>query len=560
MIVLRVTDVQKSWGSRSVLRGCSLAVDARDRIGVIGANGAGKSTLLRMLAGEPVDAGEVARAPHVRVALLPQELPELDGTVWEAALEAAEEIQTLRQELAILAAALAQAPHRQDLLHRYGEVQEMLEQAGGYDLEARVQVVLCGLGLSKRMWDQPVRVLSGGERTRLNLARTLLRSPDLLLLDEPTNHLDVAALEWLEGFLSRFPGAVVIASHDRRFLDAAIHRIAEIEDGALHEYRGNYTAYRQTKEQQRMAATAAYERHRQEVERVREFVRRQLDRARQIQRGPKEGRDYYGRVAKKVAKRGQAARKRLDRLAAQAPLRPREPQRVHLHLENAQRGGPALAHLRNVTKAFGDRLLFSNVHATVGRGDRVGLIGPNGSGKTTLMCMLAGMDVPSHGEVWRGSGVRAGLLPQMPAWPADGRRVLDVALDAGLTPAEGRAMLAALLFRGDRIFDRVEALSGGERTRLAILELIARETNLLLLDEPTNHLDLPARERLEEVLEAYSGTMMIASHDRYLLDRLCTVIWSIEDGTVRVYPGNYRDFRTARNFSPPSPSNETETG
>lgn len=546
MIVLRAEGIHKSYATHVVLSGVSLAVGERDRIGLIGANGTGKSTLLRILAGEVPDAGDVSRALGVRVALLAQELDLREGTLWEVVVTGVGEILARRAEWEQLSTQVSETPHRADLLRRLGEVQAALEDTGGFAYEARVRQTLHGVGLPENLWRRPVGNLSGGERTRLNLARTLLAAPDVLLLDEPTNHLDVAAIEWLEEFLSAFRGAVVIVSHDRRLLERRAGRIAELEDGHLSLFRGNYATYRQVREKELLAAEAAYARHHQELARLREFVRKQLERAARIQGGPKAGRDYYGRIAKKVARQAQTARKRLARLEASGPSKPRTPDRVHLTVEAGEGTGPALAHLRGVTVSFDARVLFGSVSLTLGRDERVGLVGSNGSGKTTLLRLLAREHAPSTGEVWVGPGVRAGYLPQIPFTDGGERRVLDVALDAGLDPTDARAVLGALLFRGDRVYQPVRNLSGGERTRLALLEFIAGRCSLLLLDEPTNHLDLPSRERLEEVLEAYAGTLVIASHDRYLLDRLCNRIWAIEDGTVVTYGGNYADYLRRR--------------
>ena len=360
---------------------------------------------------------------------------------------------------------------------------------------------------------------------------------DLETIEGTTWERALDALEWLEAFLTRFPGAVVVASHDRRFLDAVAARIVELDGGTAHVYAGNYSAYAASKAQERAAQVAAFEQYRQEVERLREFVHMRLQRASRLASGPKRGRDHYGRVAKKVARGAKAAQKRLARFEAEAPQKPVETEEVRVRFAAAARPGEALAHLRFVTIRYGERPVLADVNLTLGRGARIGLTGVNGSGKTSLLRLLAKQTVPSTGEVWMGPGVRTGYLSQQPDEPAPGRRVIDVALDAGLPPAEARAVLAALLFRGERLFQPIGTLSGGERTRLAVFELLSRRVNLLLLDEPTNHLDLPSRERLEEALEVYAGTLVIATHDRYLLRRLCTSIWAIGAGTVRELSG-----------------------
>ncbi len=413
--LLRADNLHKSYGARSVLRGVSLFLQRGDRLGLVGGNGTGKSTLLRLLAGEPPDDGVVGRAPGTRVGLLPQELPPLEGAVWDAALAGAAEVLALRTEWTALLEAVSRTPTDNGLLTRSGAVQEALERAGGFDLEVRARRILAGLGLSEDLWNHPVAHLSGGERTRLNLARTLLGGPDVLLLDEPTNHLDVEAIEWLETFLASFRGAVVVASHDRRFLNTLVTRIMALEDGLAREYAGNFDAYHLARTRELTAQIEAYNRYTDEVERLRAFVRRQMTQAAKVQAGPKQGRDHYGRVARKMAKRAQSARARLTRLESEAPEPLRRPDRVRLSVKREEDAGPALAHLRGVCRQFGDRILFLDVNLTLLRGDRVGLVGPNGSGKTTLLHLLVGEDAPTAGEVWRGPGVRLATLWQHPA-------------------------------------------------------------------------------------------------------------------------------------------------
>lgn len=537
-MILRAVNLHKSYGRRSVLSGVTLNVVSQDRLGIVGANGAGKSTLLRLLAGESPDEGFVDTAAGVRVGLLSQDPPDGQRTVWNVAMEGAAELVALRARWAELGQTLSDSPD-QCTLAEYASAQEALERADGFNVEPRVRRTLAGLALPEMLWHQNADTLSGGEQTRLNLARLLIGSPDLLLLDEPTNHLDLAAIEWLESFAVGFRGAVVMASHDRRFLNVLATRILQLEDGSTREYRGNYDAYRNARVQELAAQAEAYNRYREEVARLRDFARRQLARAAQIEAGPRAGRDHRGRIAKKTAKRAQTARTRVERLKAEAPERPRVPDHVSLRLERSGRLGPTLAHIRALGKRYGDRILFAGVNLTLRRGERIGLVSPNGAGKTTLLRMLASREQPTAGEIVLGPSVRAGMLSQQPEVIRDGRRVLDVALDLGLAQPEARALLASLLFRGDRVFESIRNLSGGEKVRVQLLDLLGHQTNLLLLDEPTNHLDLSARERLEEALDAYEGTLIVASHDRFLLDRLCTTTWTIRDRNIVVYDGNY---------------------
>ncbi|HEU5300597.1 MAG TPA: ABC-F family ATP-binding cassette domain-containing protein [bacterium] len=540
--MLRALDIHKAYGPRVVLQGIDLTIHPGDRIGVIGANGSGKSTLLRILGGERPDAGRVDAAAGIRVGLLPQDLPATEGTVWGAALGGVEEILAQRRRWEALSHELAREPGNAEVLAGLGEAHEALERAGGFNLEHRVEEVLAGLGFPPETWTRSAGVLSGGERTRLNLARLLLRRPDVLLLDEPTNHLDVGAIEWLEGFLRGTSGAVVVASHDRRLLNSVVTCIVELESATARTYRGGYDAYRQAKRLELAAQAAAYAHFQDEVARLRRFARAQRDRAAEIASGPKAGRDHYGRIAGKMARRAKAAERRIERLEAGAPQPPRRARQVRIGLGGGARGGPAVAVMREAEVRFADRVLLAGVNLTLRRGDRVGLVGPNGSGKTTILRLLAGDLAPTSGDVWKSAGTASGVLSQHPDLPA-GTRPIDVALDAGLSPSDGRALLASLLFRGDRVFEPVERLSGGERTRLALLSLVARRPSLLLLDEPTNHLDLPSRERFEEALEAYAGTLVVASHDRFLLERVCRTVWAIEGNSVRSFEGDYAAYR-----------------
>ncbi|HOV61736.1 MAG TPA: ABC-F family ATP-binding cassette domain-containing protein [Candidatus Hydrogenedentes bacterium] len=524
MSLVRLENVSKYYLGEAVLDGVNLRVEAGERVGLIGRNGSGKSTLFRIITGEvSPDGGVVERARRLRMASLAQ-LPRFDGdaTVLDIALEAFADARAMEAELARLSEAMAR--HEPGAMEAYTRLEHEFEARDGWEYPNRIRRTLSGLGFRDAEFALPFRALSGGQRTRLMLALVLLRDADLLLLDEPENHLDMDAREWLEDYLKQCGQAVVIISHDRRMLDAVVHRIVEIERGQAREFSGNYAFYLKQKALIREQQQKAWER--QEA-----FIRKQevfIERFR-----------YKNTKARQVQSRIRALEK-MERVEAPPP----EADTAAFRLGSVAVSGEVALEARDLAMAYGDQVLYDGVSFALRRGERIGLIGPNGSGKTTLLRQLAGRIPGSRGEVMPGHKVTLGFFEQHhesmnPRWD-----VLGAMLDArpDWTPENARTFLGRLLFTGDDVFKPVSALSGGELARLAIGRLIAGGANALLLDEPTNHLDIASREALENALAECEASMIIASHDRALVDRLVTRLIVLRDGRAEVFLGNYSEY------------------
>ncbi|MFN2520100.1 MAG: ABC-F family ATP-binding cassette domain-containing protein [Candidatus Limnocylindria bacterium] len=533
MSVLSVQAVSRRFADRVLFSEVSFRLAGGDRAGLVGPNGTGKTTLLRIAAGvDAPDGGSVALARGARVALLRQELliEATPGTVREHAAGAASHLRELEAELRDLEATLGTADDA--ALEHYSDVQHRFAHAGGYDFDSLVDRVLAGLGLDA-LAARTVATLSGGERTRLGLARILLDDPDVLLLDEPTNHLDLAAIEWLESFLVERRMTALVASHDRWFLDRVTSRTLALEPSAspdapadfrLAEYRGGYSHYARQRAEREASLGRAAARQATEIARTEDFIRR------------------YGAGQRAKEARGRAKKlARVERIAA--------PGRARSHgwrLEAAHLASETVLESTPLTIGYGAPLLRTPA-LRVGRGARVAIVGPNGAGKTTLVRSLVGDLTPLDGHVTSAPTARVALLAQAQADLAGERSVLDALRDAsGQDEQAARDLLARFLFRGEEVFRPVGVLSGGERSRLALARLAAREANLLVLDEPTNHLDVAAREALELVLEEYQGTMLVVSHDRYFIDRLATELWVIASGSLSRFEGNWSAYQRAR--------------
>src|SRR5918911_462148 len=527
-MLFRLSDVHKSYGAQDVLRGAALQINPGEHVGLVGRNGAGKTTVFRLVGGEETaDRGDVVRARGLRLGFLEQHVHfEADSTVHEAALAAFGHLQQIEHEMHELEHRMAESnDDLEAVLERYSELQHEFEHEGGFEYTARAEAILQGLGFDREMWSLETEKLSGGQQNRLGLARLLLAEPDVLLLDEPTNHLDVAAVEWLEEFLAAYKSAYVIISHDRYFLDRACTRIVEIENGRATSYNGNYSAFLVEREERREAQMRAYENQQQLIAKTEEFIRRN--------------------IAGQKTKQAKSRRKMLEKLERIDAVR-QDQASGDFRLQAIERTGNHVLTVTDPSIGYPDKLLAKGISFILRRGECLGIIGPNGSGKTTFLRTILNKLEPLAGEVRWGTKVQIGYYAQQ-LDDLDDRNEIIMELrrvaPATATAGELRSFLAKFLFTGDDVYKHVRDLSGGEKGRLALAKLIYSRANVLLLDEPTNHLDIPSREALEEALDAYQGTIITISHDRYFLDRVATQILALDGlGGAEHYDGDYTEY------------------
>jgi ATP-binding cassette subfamily F protein 3 len=551
--MLQVNNVSKRYGDDVILDGVSFVVNPGDRVGLIGPNGCGKTTLFRIIvAEERPDDGHVAFAPSsLRVSYLSQGLEYApDDTIGDLLLDQSRRLH-VEEQVARLAEAIA-ATNGDDqtaLFEAYSAALAELEKLGDEAVAHRAQAVLAGLDLDGLPLDTPVDILSGGQKTRLGLARVLFSEPQLLLLDEPTNHLDIDALEWLEAWLRDFHGAAVIVSHDRAFLDHTVSRILDLDPLAhtLTEYVGNYSAYIEAWERNREKQWAMYR------DQVAEIERLKRDAQRTKEQGLRSELSAYTveerRLAKKTAKKGKAKEKRLERYLEREDMleRPQSAWQMKLQFENIPQSGQDVLTLEDIAMGFGGGApLFSEVSQVLRHGERVALIGPNGAGKTTLLRLVIGELSPNAGRIRLGSNVRLGYYAQEQETLDETSNAYEtLRAVAPVSETETRGFLHYFLFSGDDVFIPIGDLSYGERARLTLAVLVAQGCNLLLLDEPINHLDIPSRERFEQAMQAYEGTVMAVVHDRYFIERFATALWVVENGRVRRFI-DLEEWRRAR--------------
>jgi ATP-binding cassette subfamily F protein 3 len=533
--LLTFSSLSKSFGQHDIFSNLTGAVPHESRVGIVGPNGIGKTTLLRILAGldEP-SGGGVTRLRGLRVGYLPQEAvdTETKNTLWEEMLTAFGELLKIEGEMRRLEVAMSDAAQHEAALEKYGHVQEEFERSGGYTYETRIKQTLDGLGFESSEYHRPLIQLSGGQKTRALLARLLLEAPDLLILDEPTNHLDIHAVEWLERFLGEWRGSVLIVSHDRYFLDEVVNKVWEISATRIEEYNGNYSAYV-------MQRTERKERQRREYESQQEFIAKEED--------------YIRRnIAGQNTAQAKGRRRRLERLKDTDGAivdRPRELNTLHLKLNTDLRSGDRVVETHNVGVGYQDdkKVLFYAPDVLLWRREIAALIGPNGAGKSTFLKTLLGQIPPLKGKVKLGSSLKIGYFAQAHEGLDQEKTPIEEIQSVREMPApNARDYLAKFLFTGDDVFKKVSVLSGGERGRLALAKLAMEGANFLLLDEPTNHLDIPSQEILEAVLSDFEGTILLVSHDRYLIDALATQVWSLEEGKLEVFRGNYHEFMEFR--------------
>ncbi|HEX2470722.1 MAG TPA: ABC-F family ATP-binding cassette domain-containing protein, partial [Candidatus Limnocylindrales bacterium] len=546
MSILRLAGVTREIGTFTILDRVDAAVALGDRIGLVGPNGAGKTTLLRLAAGtdEP-DRGAVSRKRNLSIGLLAQEA-HLDA-VFMAAPDLRTAVRAGAAHLEAMAAELAGLERAGRVTEAaYADLQHRFDVLGGYSLDQRVDSALSGLGFAGDEWSKPPSALSGGEQTRAALARLVIADPDLLMLDEPTNHLDLDALEWLEEHLRRRTGSLLVASHDRAFLDATVTRIWELRDRRLTAFRGDYSAFRRQRAERDARATKEAGTQADQIERERELVQRYRS-----HRKFSKMHEHEARLERLLAERREAPRDGRRLTLPQASLVGSGPSRsgeIVVRIEDLVVGylpgrGAIDAAGRAATEP---RVVACAPFLAAQRGDRIGIVGPNGAGKTTLLRTIAGELPPLDGRLSFGNAVQIGYLAQLRAAGIAGATVLDALTGTiPVTPGEARSYLARFLFRGDDVFKEVRSLSGGERSRLELALLGIQPSNLLLLDEPTNHLDIPAREAIEAFMRESPATLLVVSHDRRLLETVCDRLWVVDDGLAVGFDGGYRTWRAA---------------
>ena len=530
MIILALQDVRKSFGTHEVLKSVSFTLQEGERMGLVGVNGSGKSTMMKIIAGlETADSGSVNMQKGLRIGYLAQQ-GELTGeetvletleSVFEPQRRMEAEMRALEQEMAVSGSD----PEALRILGgKYDALTREFERSNGYGWRSSVQGVLAGLKL-REFQDMKTGLLSGGERTRLCLGRMLLTEPDLLLLDEPTNHLDLKSIAWLEDYLAAFRGAVLVISHDRYFLDRVCGRMAELLLGNVETYDGNYTEYLEKR-------TAVYEVRMKAWELQQKEIARQEAIIAMYKRFNRE----------KSIRAAESRQKRLDKV--ERLERPQEEGTVRFRFETRRRTGDDVLITEGLTKGYGERILFKDLKMHVRAGDRIALIGDNGTGKSTLLKCLIGTEKPDGGVIRWGTGVDLGYYDQHQAELHENKTVLDEVWDRfpRMEQYEVRGALGLFLFTGDEVFAPISTLSGGEKGRVALTELMLRKDNVLLLDEPTNHLDMDSREVLENALADFPGTIIAVSHDRYFINRFAEKVCVLEDGTLKEYLGNYDSY------------------
>ena len=551
MIEIQVSGLVKSFEvGRNVLDGLTFQIDQGERVGLLGRNGAGKTTLFRILTGElEPDEGTVTIGQGRRVGLISQ-IPVYPAgfTVEDVLRSAFSRLESLGEEMRQLESRMAAGESDPALLRRYGTLSERFEAFGGYDTDVAVNKIANGLSISREMREQLFDSLSGGEKTRVNLGRLILEDTDILLLDEPTNHLDLHATEWLEEYIRSFRGTVVVISHDRYFLDRTVTRVIEVQDGKAEFYSGNYSFY-------------AVEKERRYQERMKQYEKEQAKIA-QLEKSAEQLRLWAFQGMDKTYRRAISMEKRIERMRTTA--KPTKAKKMDARFNAAEFHGDEVLSIRNLAKSYGDKHLFEGITLRVEGGERIALIGDNGTGKTTLIKMIVGELYPDDGRIRTGPQVKEAYLPQVVHFDHPDWNLVEnmMAAKRGLSAQSARNRLAAYDFRGEDVLKPVSVLSGGEQSRLRLCMLMDDEINFLILDEPTNHLDIDSREWIEEAVEAYDGTLLFVSHDRYFINRFATRIWEVAGGTITDYPMGFAQYRQvkaqeeAEKQEPPKPVKE----
>ncbi len=563
MSILTAQTLGHSFGADDLFTDFHFRLDAKERVGLVGPNGIGKTTLLLILAGkiEP-EEGTVAHRTDLTIGYLRQEavltFAGQDNSIYEEMLSVFANLVEIEREMSKIEGEMSAGAADSALFDRYSDLQNHYDAGGGYEYQLKIRQVLEGLGFEKEIWATPLQHLSGGQKTRILLGRLLLEAPDLLIMDEPTNHLDSSAVEWLERTLKNYPGTLLLVSHDRYFLDRVTTAIWEMSAEELRQYKGNYSSYVRQRQAEYDREIKLFEAEMERLTGELDWIRRHIaggktDMAKgKLKRLTRdivliEEVGVLGKEGKAWSEIGGRVRtltvnEAADRLKGIEPPSSGPP-RLNIKLTSEERSGILVLKTQRLRIGYPDTFLFKSEKIRLERGDCAAIIGPNGSGKTTLIKTLLGEISPLRGSVSLGDNVKIGYFAQAHDQLDGHRRVIDEILaDFPLGERQARNHLAAYLFRGEDVFKEVSALSGGERGRLALAKLALEEANFLLLDEPTNHLDIPSQEVLQEVLERFDGTMLLVSHDRYLIDRLATQIWSLHDEELSIFYGSYADY------------------
>jgi len=533
MIVLSCHLLSKSYGVQDILKNITFSINQGEKVGLIGANGAGKTTLFKILTGElKHDSGNIFSAKSSEIGYLRQNHTfDVSHTIYEETekvfsflIEMEQNIKNLEHEIAHLGKIEPQSQLLETKMEEYAILIDKFSNLNGYGFRSEVRGVLRGLGFSEDNFAQPISHLSGGQKTRVALAKLLLSKPDILLLDEPTNHLDISSVEWLEGFLKDYSGTVLIISHDRYFLNQIVNKIMEVENMELLSFQGNYSQFMKKKEQLLEQKAREHQSMQQEISRQKDIIRRLKQ---------------HG--TEKLVKRALSREKQLEKLESNSTPLTAQKKTVNINFASVAQSGRDVLNVDNLSKSFEEHSLFENISFSIYRGEKVGLIGPNGIGKSTLFQILANNIDSSSGEVNIGHHVSMALYDQELKNLSPDKSVLDEIWDEypKLDQTEIRSLLGSFLFQGDDVFKLIKTLSGGEKARLSLLKLILSHSNLLLLDEPTNHLDIASKEVLENALIDYDGTLFVISHDRYFLDRVATKIIELTPKHCEEFLGNY---------------------
>lgn len=530
MVIFKANNLKKSYGADVIFDNVSFDLKEGEVVGLLGRNGTGKSTLLKILKGlETPDSGNIQFFKKCSMGYLEQ-IPEYPNmTVQDVLYLPFEKVMSIEKDMRAIEGLLATSLNENDmnkLLEKYGRLQEAFDKNNGYSISSKVEKIKNGLNITEDLSNSIFDKCSGGEKTRVLVAKMLLEEPEILLLDEPTNNLDIKTLEWLEDYIKQYKGSVLVVSHDRYFLDHVIGRVLELDTDGIEEYDGNYSKYIQDKEQRFLERYKAYENNQYITHRMEMQVRRLKSMNSQILRG----------VANKIENRLNKMEK-IDK-----PIFEKKSMRMNEFA--GSRSGATLLEAVGIAKSFEQKELFSDIDLTIEKGDRIGIIGENGSGKTTLLKILLGQEMPDDGIIEISSTAKIGYLTQDTSFEDEEKTILETFIQSfdSMNQGEARNKLASMLFTSDDVYKKIKVLSGGEKIRLKLCILMNQNLNLLVLDEPTNHLDLNSREVLEENLMNYSGTLLFVSHDRYFLEKMTNKIWNLENKQMEVFSGNYDEY------------------